>query len=68
VFFLSPVSLFSRKTSNFAPSIPTLAGLMGGTVRLAETEVLLPAQENGNPDWQYMEDYIKSLPYGDKIE
>ena len=34
---------------------------------LANTEVLLPVQNNGEPDWQYMENYIKSLPYGDRI-
>lgn len=34
---------------------------------LTETEVLLPADDNGKPDWQYMEQYIKSLPYGDRI-
>lgn len=34
---------------------------------LADTEVLLPALENGEPDWKYMEDYIKELPYGDRI-
>lgn len=34
---------------------------------LSNTEVLLPAQDNGEPDWQYMENYIKSLPYGDRI-
>lgn len=34
---------------------------------LANTEVLLPTQDNKEPDWQYMEDYIKGLPYGDKI-
>lgn len=33
---------------------------------LADTEILLPAKR-GKPDWDYMEEYIKSLPYGDKI-
>lgn len=28
--------------------------------------VKLPTK-NGQPDWQYMEDYIKFLPYGDRI-
>lgn len=28
----------------------------------------LPVDTNGNPDWQFMEDYIKALPYGDRIE
>ena len=34
---------------------------------LSETEVLLPADDKNEPDWRYMEEYIKSLPYGDKI-
>jgi type I restriction-modification system DNA methylase subunit len=29
--------------------------------------IILPADKSGNPDWQYMEDYIKSLPYSDLI-
>ncbi len=29
--------------------------------------IRLPANSNGEPDWLYMENYIKSLPYGDKI-
>ena len=29
--------------------------------------IKLPVTQNGDPDWQYMEDYIKSLPYGDCI-
>ena len=27
----------------------------------------LPALSNGSPDWAYMEQYIKSLPYSDRI-
>ena len=27
----------------------------------------LPVDSNGNPDWQFMEDYIKALPYGDRL-
>ncbi len=33
---------------------------------LPETEILLPAKNN-KPDWQLMEDYIKSMPFGDII-
>ena len=29
--------------------------------------IKLPVDANGNPDWQFMEDYIKALPYGDRI-
>lgn len=29
--------------------------------------ILLPSKTNGEVDWDYMEKYIKSIPYGDKI-
>lgn len=35
--------------------------------RIAKSRIKLPVTDNGSPDWQYMEDYIKSLPYGDCI-
>ena len=36
--------------------------------RIKETIIKLPAVADGNPDWQFMENYIKSLPYGDRLE
>ena len=33
---------------------------------LSKAKVLLPTKDNA-PDWGYMEKYIKSLPYGDKL-
>ena len=35
--------------------------------KLKETEIKLPATQGGLPDWDYMERYIKSLPYSDRI-
>ena len=35
--------------------------------RIKETKIKLPADSDGNPDWEFMENYIKSLPYGDRI-
>lgn len=35
--------------------------------RLKNTVIKLPSDKYGNPDWDYMENYIKSLPYGNKI-
>ncbi len=29
--------------------------------------ILLPANKNNEPDWQFMEDYIKSLPYSKSL-
>lgn len=34
---------------------------------LKKESILLPSDETGNPDWSYMENYIKSLPYADRI-
>ena len=31
------------------------------------TTIRLPATSDGKPDWQWMEDYIKTLPYGDRL-
>lgn len=35
--------------------------------RIKDTVLKLPVDQDGNPDWQFMEDYIKALPYGDRI-
>ncbi|MDR1638021.1 MAG: restriction endonuclease subunit S [Treponema sp.] len=32
-----------------------------------ETYISLPADKNGEPDWRFMENYIKRLPYSEKI-
>ncbi len=34
---------------------------------IKQTKLLLPATKDGKPDFEFMENYIKSLPYGDKI-
>lgn len=35
--------------------------------KMKETIIKLPSNKNGNPDFEFMEKYIKSLPYSDKI-
>ncbi|MDR3256194.1 MAG: N-6 DNA methylase [Endomicrobium sp.] len=35
--------------------------------RYKDIIIKLPTDKRGNPDWQYMGDYVKSLPYSDKI-
>lgn len=42
----------------------------GRQVRLGDCqklEIFLPTDEYGEPDWLYMENYIRSMPYADKI-
>lgn len=36
--------------------------------KIADVMLKLPVDTDGNPDWKFMEDYIKSLPYGDRLE
>ncbi len=40
--------------------------LSGDRIKLER--IILPVAENGNPDWQFMENYIKSLPYSKNLE
>ena len=35
--------------------------------RLKKLKIKLPVDKNSHPDWQFMEDYIKSLPYSASI-
>ena len=35
--------------------------------KMKDTMLKLPQAEDGTPDFAYMEDYIKALPYGDRI-
>ncbi len=35
--------------------------------KMKETNIKLPSQTDGMPDFIYMENYIKSLPYSDRI-
>jgi restriction endonuclease S subunit len=42
-------------------------GMTGKMERLKTFKLKLPTNSNGQPDWQFMEDYIKSLPYSGAI-
>ncbi len=35
--------------------------------RMKKTQIKLPSANNGDPDWQFMEDYIKSLLYSSNL-
>ena len=34
---------------------------------MEQSQIKLPVDVDGNPDWQFMEDYIKTLPYSSNI-
>lgn len=38
-----------------------------GSDRLKTFKIKLPKTVGGNPDWKFMEDYIKSLPYSSNL-
>lgn len=38
-------------------------GIKCNQTRIKNMRIKLPVDSNGNPDWQFMENYIKSLPY-----
>lgn len=35
--------------------------------KVFKTIIKLPVTNKGEPDWEFMEEYIKSLPYGDRL-
>ncbi len=35
--------------------------------RMEKSKIKLPVDNDGNPDWQFMESYIKSLPYSSSL-
>lgn len=37
-------------------------------IKLRNSKIKLPATPSGEPDWKFMEDYIKSLPFSRNIE
>lgn len=57
--FLKPIIESIRTKYNFAREI--------SDSRLNRERISLPVDSKGNPDWNYMEDYIKSLPYSSSI-
>ena len=43
-------------------------GRKWGIKRMNETIIQLPVDNNNTPDWKFMENYIKSLPYSSNLE
>lgn len=57
--FLKPVIECMKSKYNFAREI--------SDARLSKEKISLPANSKGEPDWDYMEAYIKSLPYSSSL-
>lgn len=58
--FIKPIVEAIRVKYNFAREISDM--------RLKKETILLPTTNEGNPDWVWIENYIKSLPYSSNIE
>lgn len=70
VNILTPLFAMSRYVGLFLVTIINFSEgykwSYGRQCRVNDTKnikIKLPADSNGNPDWQFMENYIKSLPY-----
>ena len=57
--FLKPIIESIKPKYNFAREI--------SDSRLSKEKFSLPVDKKGNPDWGFMENYIKSLPYSASI-
>lgn len=57
--YLKPIFEAMRYKFNFGREI--------SNKRLKNEKFKLPVDDEGKPDWEYMEKYIKSLPYIDKL-
>lgn len=42
-------------------------GRKSGLDRMRESKMKLPVNVSGNPDWKFMEDFIKALPYSAEV-
>ena len=65
-FKMSPyVALFIVTVINYSEHYKWAYGRQCRTGNSKKIVVKLPCNNEGNPDWEYMENYIKCLPYGD---
>lgn len=67
-FNMSPyVGLFVATVVNYSENYKWAYGRQCRVGNSKRIKIKLPVDANGNPDWQFMEDYIKALPYGDRL-
>ncbi len=61
------IALFICSIINFEINLKYSYGRTVGKKNIEEIVLKLPIDSIGNPDWNFMEDYMKSLPYGDRL-
>ena len=62
------IGLFISRVINFNENYKWAYGRQCRVGNSKRIIVKLPVDTLGNPDWQFMENYIKALPYGDRLE
>lgn len=68
-FNMSPyVGLFVATVVNYSENYKWAYGRQCRVGNSKKIIIKLPVNNDGEPDWQFMEDYIKALPYGDRLE
>lgn len=61
------VGLFVANVINYSENYKWAYGRQCRVGNSKRIVIKLPSDSNGNPDWQFMENYIKALPYGDRL-
>lgn len=61
------ISLFICSLINFEMKLKYSYGRTVGKTNIEQMILHLPVDSAGNPDWQFMEDFMKALPYGDRL-
>ncbi len=59
-FFISSIILQEKYRFNY--------GRKWGIQRMEESIIKLPIDDNANPDWKFMENYIKTLPFSKHLD
>lgn len=67
-FCMTPyIGLFVASVINLSENYKWAYGRQCRVGNSKKIRIKLPATPDGKPDWQRMENYIKSLPYGDRL-
>lgn len=67
-FCMTPyIGLFVASVINLSENYKWAYGRQCRVGNSKKIRIKLPATPDGKPDWQRMESYIKSLPYGDRL-
>lgn len=61
------VGLFIANVINYSENYKWAYGRQCRVGNSKKIAIKLPVDAEGDPDWQFMEDYIKALPYGDRL-